>query len=308
MRLDDVEQSDDVEDRRGSSGGFGGGGFGGGGGGGLPIGGGGLGIGTIIILGLIGWATGINPMLLIGGAEAISGRSSGSQQYEQPSQQATRNSKPQDETGVFVSQILRSNQDVWTRVLPEQTNVQYERPKLVLFSNSTPSGCGRAQSATGPFYCPQDSKVYLDTSFFDEMATRFGGGGKFADAYVISHEIGHHVQNLLGILPKVNAQQRRVDERTANQLSVKIELMADCLGGVWANKSKDRLKIDESDIQQALKTASAIGDDRLQRQSRGTVVPDSFTHGTSAQRQRWFSNGWQSGDINQCNTFKADQL
>ena len=304
MRLDDMDQSDNVEDRRG--GGFSGGG-GGGSGGGLPIGGGRLGIGTIIILGLIGWATGINPMLLIGGAEAISGRSGGSQ-YEQPTTQVSRSGKPQDETGVFVSRILRANEDVWTKILPEQTNVQYTKPKLVLYDGLTNSGCGRAESATGPFYCPNDQKVYLDTSFFDEMATRFGGGGKFADAYVVSHEIGHHIQNLLGILSKVNAQQRRVDERTANGLSVKIELMADCLGGVWAYNSRDRLKIDDNDVQQALRTASAIGDDRLQQQSRGRVVPDSFTHGSSEQRQRWFSRGWSSGDINQCNTFQAPQL
>ena len=150
--------------------------------------------------------------------------------------------------------------------------------------------------------------MYLDTSFFDEMSRRFGGGGKFADAYVVSHEIGHHVENLVGILGKVNAQQRRVDERTANALSVKVELMADCLGGVWAFHSKDRLAIDDSDIAQALKTASAIGDDRLQQQSRGRVVPDSFTHGTSEQRQSWFTRGWKSGDINQCNTFQAQSL
>jgi len=306
MRLDDIDESDNIEDRRGSSGGFGGG-FGGGGGG-LPIGGGGLGIGTIILLGLIGWATGINPLLLIGGAEAISNRSSSSSYQQSYPQQQSRTGRPSDEMGQFVARVLKSNEDVWTRVLPAQTGVDYVKPKLVLFSGQTGSGCGRAQSATGPFYCPEDQKVYLDTSFFNEMTRRLGGGGQFADAYVISHEVGHHVQNLVGILGKVNAQQRRVDERTANALSVRIELMADCLGGIWANQSRDKLQINDSDIQQALNTASAIGDDRLQRQSRGTVVPDSFTHGTSAQRQRWFTTGWQSGDINSCNTFKASQL
>ena len=307
MRLDDMDQSDNIEDRRGSGGGFGGGG--GFSGGGMSFGGGGgLGIGTLIILGLIGWATGINPLLLIGGAEAISGRGGGSS-YEQPArQQQNRTSTPQDEIGVFVSRILKSNEDVWTKVLPQQTNVSFTRPKLVLFNGATQSACGRAESATGPFYCPGDQKVYLDTSFFDEMTRRFGGGGKFADAYVVSHEIGHHVENLLGILGKVNAQQRRVDERTANQLSVRVELMADCLGGVWAYHSRDRLQIDDNDIEQALRTASAIGDDRLQKLGRGRVVPDSFTHGSSEQRQRWFSRGWTAGDINQCNTFQAQQL
>ena len=308
MRLDDMDQSDNVEDRRGSSGGFGG--SGGGMGGGMSFGrGGGLGIGTIIILGLVGWATGINPLVLISGVEAISGRGGG-QTYQEPVQeprQQRRSGGETDEMGVFVSRILKSNEDVWTAVLPKQANVDYTKPHLVLFSGATQSSCGRAEAATGPFYCPEDRKVYLDTSFFDEMSRRFGGGGKFADAYVVSHEIGHHVQNLLGILPKVNAQQRRVDERTANQLSVKIELMADCLGGVWAFNARDRLKLETTDIQEALKTASAIGDDRLQRQSRGTVMPDSFTHGSSEQRQRWFTQGWTSGDLNQCNTFQASQ-
>ncbi len=305
MRLDDIGQSDNVEDRRGGGGGY----SGGGGGGGMSFGGGGgLGIGGIVILGLIGWATGINPMLLISGAEMVQGLRGGGQSYQQMPAPRSSSAAPSDEMGIFVSKVLKVNEDVWTQVLPQQTNIQYTKPRLVLFSRSTQSACGGADSATGPFYCPSDQKVYLDTSFFDEMTNRFGGGGKFADAYVISHEIGHHIENLLGILPKVNAQQRRVDERTANLLSVKVELMADCLGGVWAYHSKDRLKIDDSDVQQALRTASAIGDDRLQQQSRGRVVPDSFTHGSSEQRMRWFTQGWTSGSINQCNTFQAQQL
>ncbi len=305
MRLDDVGQSDNVEDRRGDPGGFGGGG---GSGGGMSFGGGGgIGIGGMVILGLIGWATGINPMLLISGAEMVQGLRGGSSQQQMPAPRS-RSSATTDELGVFVSKVLRVNEDVWSQVLPQQANIAYTKPRLVLFNRVTQSGCGEAESATGPFYCPADQKVYLDTSFFDEMTTRFGGGGKFADAYVISHEIGHHVENLLGILPKVNAQQRRVDQRTANALSVRVELMADCLAGVWAYQAKAQLNIDDSDVQQAMKTASAIGDDRLQQQSRGTVVPDSFTHGSSAQRMRWFTQGWQNGSVSQCNTFQAQQL
>ncbi len=300
MRLDDVNQSDNVEDRRGDPSGYDSGGSGGG----LSFGGGGgrLGIGTIIVLGLIGWATGINPMLLISGAEMVQGVRGGSSYQQQMPAPRVKNAT-NDELGVFVSKVLRANEDVWSKVLPAQQNINYTKPRLVLFSRETRSACGSADAATGPFYCPEDQKIYLDTSFFDEMTSRFGGGGKFADAYVISHEIGHHVENLLGILPKVNAQQRRVDQRTANALSVKIELMADCLAGVWAFEAKDQLKIDQADIQQAMDTASAIGDDRLQQQSRGRVVPDSFTHGSSAQRMHWFTQGWNTGSINQCNTF-----
>jgi uncharacterized protein len=305
MRLDDVGQSENVEDRRGDSGGYDGGGSGGG----MSFGGGGgrLGIGGMIILGLIGWATGINPMLLISGAEMVQGLRGGGHQQQMPAPRS-RTSTSNDEMGIFVSKVLKVNEDVWSQVLPQQANINYTKPRLVLFNRSINSGCGQAESATGPFYCPADQKVYLDTSFFDEMTTRFGGGGKFADAYVISHEIGHHVENLLGILPKVNAQQRRVDERTANALSVRVELMADCLAGVWAYQAKAQLGIDEQDVQQAMKTASAIGDDRLQQQSRGRVVPDSFTHGSSAQRMRWFTQGWTTGNVNQCNTFQAQQL
>jgi len=313
MRLDGTEESDNVEDRRGdtgSSGSFGGGG------GGFSFGGGGggkLGIGTILVLLLIGWVTGINPMLLIGGAEMVTGSGgSGNTAYQQQASQTTTSpasaGKPSDEVGVFVSEILKVNEDVWSRVLPEQTKIPFVKPHLVLFSGTTRSGCGSADSATGPFYCPDDQKVYLDTSFFDEMRTRFGGGGKFADAYVVSHEVGHHIENLLGILAKVDAQRDRSDQTQANALSVRIELMADCLGGVWAFHAKDQIKLEESDIAEALRTASAIGDDRLQQQARGRVVPDSFTHGTSDQRQRWFTQGWRSGSINQCNTFQATQL
>ena len=293
MRLDDVRESDQIEDRRGS-----------GGMGGLPGGTGGLGIGTVVILGIIGWALGINPAVLIGGAEMVQGmRNGGQQQTSQPS----RTGSPTDDMGRFVGKILAQTEDVWNEVLPQQANVNYTKPQLVMFSGATRSGCGTAQSAMGPFYCPLDRKVYLDTSFFQEMRQRLGGGGDFAYAYVIAHEVGHHVQNLLGILPKVQEAQQRLPQREANAMSVRVELMADCLAGVWANHSKDQIKIDQGDIQQAMTTASAIGDDKLQQQSQGRVVPDSFTHGSSAQRIQWFTQGWQSGSVKTCNTFQSRQ-
>lgn len=296
MRWDDLRTSDNIEDRRGDEGGFGGGG-----GSGFGIGGGRLGLGTIVVLGLLGWALGINPAVLIGGAEMISGRSSA------PTHQTSgRTGAPSDDVGTFVAKILGETEDVWTQVLPQQANIDYRAPRLVLFSGVTQSSCGTAQSAMGPFYCPLDQKVYLDTAFFNEMRRRFGGGGDFAYAYVIAHEVGHHVENLLGILPKVQrAQQRAGDRAEANSLSVRVELMADCLAGVWANKMNQRHRnIDENDVRQAVRSASAIGDDTLQRQSQGVVVPDSFTHGSSEQRVRWLTTGLRSGDIKSCNTFQ----
>jgi predicted metalloprotease len=286
MEEDDLRASSNVEDRRGM---------------GFSVGrGGGLGIGAIAILGLIGWALGIDPSVLIGGAEMVAG---GGQQTEQ---QAGRTGAPTDPTGNFVARVLGETEDVWSEVLPSQANRAYEKPRLVLFSGVTDSGCGTAQSAMGPFYCPLDRRVYLDTAFFQDMERRLGGGGQFADSYVIAHEIGHHVQNLLGILPKVHEAQREADDRaTANALSVRTELMADCLAGVWANKMNQRHhNIDESDVRQAVATATAIGDDRLQRRSQGRVVPDSFTHGSSEQRVQWLLTGLHGGTIAGCNTFR----
>lgn len=298
MRFDDLRTSDNVEDRRGD------GGFSGGGGTGFGIGGGRLGIGTVVVLGLIGWALGINPALLIGGAEMVAGRGGGQVQ----TQPQGRTGAPSDQTGTFVAKILGETEDVWSQVLPQQANREYVRPKLVLFSGATRSGCGDAESAMGPFYCPLDQKVYLDTSFFQDMQRRLGGGGDFAYAYVIAHEVGHHVENLLGILPKVQqAQRRAADKAEANALSVRVELMADCLAGVWANKMNQRHNnIDENDVRQAVATATAIGDDRLQRQSQGRVVPDSFTHGSSEQRVRWLMTGLKGGSVAACNTFQAN--
>ena len=289
MRLDDINESDQVEDRRG--------------GGGMRMGGGGsLGIGTVGILGVIGWALGINPAVLIGGAEMVQGMRNGGQQV------STGPSGPvSDNTGKFVARVLGSTETVWSQVLPQQANVRYTKPQLVLFSGATRSSCGAAQAAMGPFYCPLDRKVYLDTAFFQEMQKRLGGGGDFAYAYVIAHEVGHHFQNLLGILPKVQEAQQRLPRREANALSVRVELMADCLAGVWANHSKDQIHLDQNDIREAMTTASAIGDDALQKQAQGYAVPDSFTHGSSAQRQQWFTTGFQSGNVKTCNTFQSRQ-
>jgi uncharacterized protein len=319
MRLDDTEQSENIEDRRGESGGGGGGG----GGFGLPMGGG-LGIGTIVVLGLIGWALGIDPRLLIGGAEILSGGGSGSQ-MQQPAQpgggQARRTGKPSDDIGRFVSTVLGNIEVEWTDIF-QKAGQTYRKPVLVLYQGRTGAACGgAAQSAMGPFYCPNDEKIYLDTSFFREIETRFGGcdvGSKscqFSQAYVIAHEVGHHVQKLLNILPKVQQQQASMDKAGANQLQVQVELQADCLAGVWANHENARLKntgrpplVEQGDIEAALRTASAIGDDTLQRKATGRVVPDSFTHGSSEQRQRWFTNGYREGTVASCNTFRSANL
>jgi uncharacterized protein len=314
MRLDDLPESGNVEDRRDD------GGFGGGGGGfGLPIGGGGLGIGAIIALGLIGWALGIDPNLLIGGAEILSGQ--GQPQVQAPST-ARRTGTPQDDMGRFVSRVLGSTELQWKQIFA-QDGKTYRAPVLVLYRGATHANCGGvAQSAMGPFYCPVDQKVYLDTSFFDQIATRFRGcdvGSKscqFAQAYVIAHEVGHHVQNLLGILPKAQQAQRTAGSRAgANHIQVQVELQADCLAGVWANHENQYLRsqgkppfIEAGDVEAALRTAAAIGDDTLQRKAQGYVVPDSFTHGSAQQRQRWFNAGLQSGEIGSCNTFAAAQL
>jgi uncharacterized protein len=289
MRWEDFRSSSNVEDRRGM---------------GLPGGAGGLGIGTIVILGLVGWALGIDPRILIGGAEMMTGGGSGYQQQQQGRQGA-----PQDEAGRFAAAILGNTEDVWNTVLPQQANRQYQAPKLVLFSDATRSGCGGAQSAMGPFYCPLDQTVYIDLSFFEEMQRRFRAGGDFANAYVLAHEVGHHVENQLGILPRVQERQQQVGRSEANQLSVRVELMADCLAGVWAHHSNQRWQsLEQGDIEEAIRAAEAIGDDRLQKQSQGRVVPDSFTHGSSEQRMRWLTTGLKTGQVQACDTFRASKL
>ena len=313
MEWENSRRSDNVEDMRGDSGGGGGGGFS------VPMGGGGLGIGAIIVIVIIGWVTGIDPRVLLGGAQTMTTQSQQSAPYTPdyqrrvaPQQQADgttapRQNKPAatDQMSDFVAAVLGETEDVWTEQLPLQRNgLQYVDPKLVLYSGVTHSGCGQAQSAMGPFYCPVDQKVYLDMSFFNDMKQKLGGGGDFAYAYVIAHEIGHHVQNLLGILPKVRERQEQASQTESNNLSVRIELMADCLAGVWANHADAKWHVLEpGDVEKATNTAAAIGDDRLQEQSRGYVTPDSFTHGTSQQRQMWLKRGMATGKIDSCNTF-----
>lgn len=310
MRLDDMPESSNVDDRRGD-GGFGGGG----GGGGFPMGGGGLGIGGMVVLGLVGWALGIDPWMLIQGANVVMGDRGGYEQQQRPPQQqeARRTGPPSDETGRFVSRVLGSTEVVWKDIFTKEGQT-YRAPRLVMFAGQTRSACGQAQSAMGPFYCPNDREVYLDTSFFTDLERRFRGcTGKacqFAQAYVIAHEVGHHVQNSLGILAKVQQAQRASGNRAeSNRMQVQVELQADCFAGLWAKNADAQFKIMQpGDIDAALQTASAIGDDTLQRKSQGTVVPESFTHGSAEQRKRWFMTGFTEGTVKACNTFAAGRL
>jgi len=298
MRLDELPRSDKVEDRRGMSMGRAGG----------------MGIGTIILLVIVGWALGINPMYLIGGAEVLSGLRGGSQQQSQPAPGSAKTQAPPDQMRELVSAVLGSSEVQWKEIFAAAGKA-YQAPTLVMFSGATQSACGFAQSAMGPFYCPNDQKVYLDTAFFQDLERRFRGcdagskGCQFSQAYVITHEIGDHVQNLLGILPRVQQLQRGMDKAEANQLQVRVELQADCLAGVWAHHAEEKWRfIEPGDVESAMQTASAIGDDRLQRQTQGYVVPDAFTHGSSEQRTRWFMTGLKSGEVASCDTFQATRL
>jgi uncharacterized protein len=302
MRWDELPRSDNVEDRRGA------------GPGGFPMGrAGGLGIGTVVILVLVGWALGINPLYLIGGAEILSGMR-GSQQQSQPAPGTGKTESSSDQMSQFVSAVLGSTEVQWKQIFA-QAGRTYQPPTLVMFSGATSSACGFAQSAMGPFYCPNDQKVYLDTGFFQDLERRFRGceaGSKscqFSQAYVITHEVGHHVQNLLGILPQVQEAQRAMGASEKNQLQVRVELQADCLAGVWAHHAEEKWRlIEPGDVEAAMQTASAIGDDRLQRRTQGYVVPDAFTHGSSEQRTRWFMTGLKSGQVANCDTFQAERI
>lgn len=293
MRMDGQEESANVEDARG---GGGGGGF---------IGGRGIGLGTIAIALVGGWIFGINPLTILG---MLSGGGGSVQTAPAPAAR-TPDSATEEPQVKFVRQVLGSTEQVWTAVF-QKSGKTYEAPKLRLFSNSTPTGCGQGEAAMGPFYCPADRRVYLDMSFFNVMSQRLGAPGQFAQAYVVAHEVGHHVQNLLGITDKVDAARQRSSETQANAVSVRVELQADCFAGVWAklSQSQQGWRLEQGDIETALNAASQIGDDTLQRKARGTVVPDSFTHGSSAQRVGWFKRGFESGSPDQCNTFQAQQL
>ncbi|MCW0206446.1 neutral zinc metallopeptidase [Achromobacter veterisilvae] len=283
MRLDNSRESDNVEDRRAS---------------GPRIGGRGtIGIGTIV-LALVAMYFGVDPSVVLQMAEGP------------PMQQEAPASRPpaNDPQAIFVSKVLGETEDTWSAIFQKDLNRQYVAPKLVLFRGATPTACGTGQSAMGPFYCPGDSKVYIDLSFFDELQNRFKAPGDFAQAYVIAHEVGHHVQHLLGISDQVDNLRRR-NPSQANALSVRMELQADCFAGLWAQRADAARNILEGgDVEEALGAATAIGDDRLQKQSQGYVVPDAFTHGSSAQRVRWFKRGLESGSIKQCDTFSASSL
>jgi uncharacterized protein len=302
MRTDDFRESDNVEDDRQLSASRGGG---------VPGGAGGLGIGTVIIIGLISWYFGIDPSVLLNGAQILSGGGSTQQQTQAPQVNA---GSPTDATGKFVAQVLGDTEDRWTEIFAASGKT-YHPPKLRLYAGSEPGACGLARSAMGPFYCPNDQRIYLDTAFFNDMQTKFGACSsstacRFSEAYVIAHEVGHHVQDELGILQNVMQKQRVAsDKAESNAWQVRIELQADCLAGVWANHAQAKHNfLDPGDVDQALQTATAIGDDRLQKEMQGYVVPDSFTHGTSAQRKRWFLNGFNSGQVNACNTMSANSL
>lgn len=300
MRWQGGRESDNVEDRRGvSPRGGPGGGFSMGG---LPIGRGGLGLGGLVVVVVVSLLLGIDPMALLGGGSTEPGDRTG---YEQTAPRSSAD----DELGRFVSVVLADTEDTWHGLFREIGGT-YREPTLVLFSGVVNSGCGTAQSAMGPFYCPLDQKLYIDLGFYRDLRDRFRAPGDFAQAYVIAHEVGHHVQNLLGLSDRVQQAQRRAGSSAeANALSVRLELQADCFAGLWANRAnRERRIIEPGDVEEALTAASAIGDDRLQRQSRGTVTPDSFTHGSSAQRVRWFRTGLESGDLRACDTFNAEPL
>ncbi|MFL6447080.1 MAG: neutral zinc metallopeptidase [Bryobacteraceae bacterium] len=284
--------SNDVEDHRddGVGGGFGG--FGG-------FGFGHLGIGGILFVGLLSLIFGRNFFTLLGGGEETGTRVV----HNAPDRQ--RDAAEQTEAE-FVSFVLDDVQKNWDAILPQAENRPYRHAKLVLFRNAYPSGCGLAKDAIGPFYCPEDEKVYLDLSFFDELKNRFGAPGEFAQAYVVAHEIGHHVQKILGIEPKVRTLQER-NPGAQNALSVRLELQADCFAGIWANSTQQRRITNASDVKSALNAAAAVGDDRLQKMATGRVSPESFTHGSSAQRDEWFERGLQTGRLSSCNTFSRSQ-
>jgi predicted metalloprotease len=287
MKWEGQRRSSNVEDRRGTGSGRG-------------IGGRSIGVGTIVVALLAGWAFGINPLTVLG---LLGGGAPG------PVAQGPAPAPPADDRqAAFVATVLADTEDVWTPIF-RAAGSTYREPKLVLFRGVVPTACGTGQSAMGPFYCPGDMKVYIDLDFFDTLASRMGAPGDFAQAYVIAHEVGHHVQRLIGVTERVDAMRGRLSQREMNALSVRVELQADCLAGVWTNHSqRGKGWLEQGDVEEAMNAASRIGDDALQRQSQGAVVPDSFTHGSSAQRMRWFQRGLRGGTVAQCDTFSAEAL
>ncbi len=322
MRYDESDQqSENVEDRRGQRGGWG---FPGGGRGiQIPIGGrGGMSLTSLLIIGALMLLFGINPLEILTGGQG--GRVPGMPDLPHSGQGAPRTGRgfdipglpgstekqsvpaTNDEMGVFIKKVLKDTEDVWNEVF-RSFGQNYEEPSMVLFNGGTQTACGPGMTQMGPFYCPLDQKVYIDLAFYDEMKRKFNSPGDFAQAYVVAHEVGHHVQTLLGIAEKVQSMKQRMDERGANQLQVRMELQADCLAGVWANLNNQlKRRLEPGDIEEGLNAASQIGDDMIQRRMTGRVVPDAFTHGTAEQRVRWFKQGFQSGQMQTCDTFGTD--
>lgn len=296
MKWEGNRESDNVEDRRSD----GGGGFGGGG---SLLGGRSIGIGTIVVALLGGWIFGINPLTIL---SLLSGGGSPTAQVQQ--QTPAQRPPADDRMAAFVSTVLADTEDVWKDVFAKAGGT-YQEPRLVLFRGATQTACGQGQAAMGPFYCPGDQKVYIDLGFYETLKNKLGALGDFAQAYVIAHEVGHHVQNLLGISGKMDQMRGRVSKVEYNTLSVKLELQADCFAGVWANHAQSARQIlEQGDVEEAMNAAARIGDDALQRSGGGAIVPESFTHGTSAQRQRWFDAGLKNGSIKTCDTFSARNL
>jgi predicted metalloprotease len=292
MKWENNRQSDRVQDLRGR--------------GGARLGGGrGLGLGTVVVALVLGWALGINPLTLLGVLGGVEDMAAGGAPVAtEPAASGT----PQDDMGRFVAAVLGGTEDTWEALFRAE-GARYRAPTLVLFEGAVGTACGTGQSAMGPFYCPGDERVYIDLSFYETLRRQLGAPGDFAQAYVIAHEVGHHVQNLMGITGQMERARARLSQREYNALSVRLELQADCFAGIWAHHNhRTRDILEPGDIEEALNAAAAIGDDTLQRKSQGTVVPDSFTHGTSAQRQRWFRRGLDSGSVAACDTFNAREL
>lgn len=293
MKWEGQRQSDNVEDRRSA-----------GGGGMRRVGGRGIGLGTIVIALLAGWIFGINPLTVLG---VLGGGGEGPAVVQAP-QGPAKAPPAQDRQAAFVSTVLADTEDVWGAIF-KASGGAYQAPKLVLFRGMTPTACGTGDAAMGPFYCPGDRKVYIDLEFFDTLHSRMGAPGDFAQAYVIAHEVGHHVQNLLGVSERAEAARRQGPRARANEISVRVELQADCLAGVWAHHSqRGKGWLEQGDLEEAMNAAAQIGDDTLQRKAQGRVVPESFTHGSSEQRVRWFKRGAQAGNPGQCNALEAAQL
>ena len=293
MKWEGNRESDNVEDRRGADSG--------GGSSGPVFGGRSIGIGTIVIALLGGWILGVNPLTILG---LLSGGAPPAQVQQAPAQRPPAD----DRLARFVSTVLADTEDVWAGVF-SQGGARYQEPRLVLFRGATPTACGTGEAAMGPFYCPADQKVYIDLGFYETLKHQLGAPGEFAQAYVIAHEVGHHVQHLLGITDRVDALRGRQSEAQANAMSVRLELQADCFAGVWAGRSQQAKNwLEQGDLEEAMNAASQIGDDTLQQNAGGAVRPESFTHGSSAQRMRWFQRGFQSGQVSQCDTFQARSL